>query len=64
MEAQLQEKRKCNTDEEADRADSARMAQKLSFNLEHEANGSGLLNALSDICSVAQMTEGSSEEAH
>ena len=64
MEAQLRDKRKRDTDEEADCTEAAPPAQKLCFNLEHEANGSDLLDELSGIGPVAQLAvDGSAEEA-
>ncbi len=45
METQLRDKRKLDTDEEADHAETAPPAQKLCFNLECEATGSDLLES-------------------
>ncbi len=42
-------KRKHDTDEETGHADTDPPAQKLCFNLEHEMDGSELLDALSDV---------------
>ena len=65
MEAQLRDKRKRDTDEEADHAETAPPAQKLCFNLECEATGSDLLDELSGMGPVAQMADTSplAEEA-
>ena len=63
LEAQLRDKRKRDTNEEAGHADTAPPAQKLCFNLEHEMGGSDLLDALSNVGPAAQLADISSEEA-
>jgi hypothetical protein len=65
MEAQLRDKQKWYTDEEAYHAETAPPAQKLCFNLECEATGSDLLDELSGMGPVAQMADNSpqAEEA-
>ena len=63
LETQLRDKRKRDTEEEAGHADTAPPAQKLCFNLEHEMDGSELLDALSDAGPAAQFADVSGEEA-
>ena len=63
LEAQLRDKRKRDTNEEAGHANTAPPAQKLCFNLEHEMGGSDLLDALSDVGPAAQLADISREEA-
>jgi hypothetical protein len=63
MKAQLREKRKRDTDEEADHSERTPPAQKLCFDLEHEATCSDLLDELSGIGPVSQLADTSPEEA-
>ena len=56
-ESQSRDKRKRNPDEEADLADAPPQAQKFCFNLEHQASGSDLLDALADVGQAAQHAE-------
>jgi hypothetical protein len=63
MEAHLRDKRKRNTDEEADHAETAPPAQKLCFNLEATGSQADLLDELSGIGPEAQLAETSPEEA-
>jgi ubiquitin len=62
-ESQSRDKRKRNPDEEADLADAPPQAQKFCFNLEHQASGSDLLDALADVGQAAQHAEPLLEKA-